>query len=188
MKMHVLPPKEYLHDCFEYLEDGRLMNKIQPRSHFPTERGYNISKTRNRERKEVGQINLTNYRVVKITYLGKNTEFLVHRLIWVMHYGVIPEGYFVDHEDTNRLNNRIGNLRLALQPQNRQNSNFQSNNTSGFKGVFWHKTLKLWQVRVGKDGFQHHIGYYKTIEEANAAAIEARARMHGEFVNHGTSC
>lgn len=188
MKMHTLPPKEYLHACFEYLEDGRLMNKVQPRSHFDTERGYNISKTRNKERKEVGGINLTNYRTVKLTYLGKNTEFLVHRIIWTMHNGEIPEGKYIDHIDGNRLNNRIENLRVALQAQNRQNSGFQVNNTSGYKDVFWHKSLERWQVRVGKDGFQKHIGYYKCIEEANAAAIEARVRMHGQFVNHGTSC
>lgn len=188
MRMNVLPPPEYLHECFEYLKEGKLIKRIRPRHHFDSDWGYNISKTQTIKKREVGGINLTNYLVVKIMYLGVQEQYLVHRIIWAMHNGPIPEGYFVDHEDTNSLNNKIGNLRLALQPQNRQNTGQQANNSSGFKGVFLNKKTGLWQVRVGKNGFQHSFGYYKTIQEANMVAIEARARLHGEFANHGISC
>lgn len=38
----------------------------------------------------------------------------IHRLIWMSVYGEIPEGYFVHHINHNKLDARVGNLRLML--------------------------------------------------------------------------
>jgi hypothetical protein len=35
---------------------------------------------------------------------------MVHRIVWVSKHGPVPDGYHVDHKDTNKTNNRLKNL------------------------------------------------------------------------------
>lgn len=65
--------------------------------------------------KLVGSKNSEGYLQVKY---GGHT-YKVHRLIYMLHYDDAPEK--VDHRDTDRLNNDIGNLRAATSAQNMQN-------------------------------------------------------------------
>lgn len=62
---------------------------------------------------------------------------LVHRVIWEMFNGEIPDGMFVDHKDQDKLNNRISNLRLVTKAGNNQNQNqkLRVDSTSGVVGV-----------------------------------------------------
>jgi hypothetical protein len=102
-----------------------------------------------------------------------------------MHHGEIPEGYLVDHEDTNPSNNRIGNLRLATHSANSHNANLRPDNTSGFKCVSWCKTQEKWHVGIELFSKCYNLGYYSKIEDAVAAAKNGRERLHQEFANHG---
>lgn len=87
----------------------------------------------------------------------------------------------VDHKDRNPLNNQKQNLRLVNYSQNAANSSLKSNNTTGFKGVKYLKHRGTWQARIKKDYVTHHLGTFKTPEEA-AAAYDTGARLHfGEF-------
>lgn len=47
--------------------------------------------------------------------------YYIHRLIWVLHFGNIPNALVVDHRDNNPRNNRLENLRLATHSQNQMN-------------------------------------------------------------------
>lgn len=49
-------------------------------------------------------------------------RYLVHRLIWVMFNGPIPDDLQVDHINRTRTDNRIENLRLLTCSQNLKNS------------------------------------------------------------------
>lgn len=102
-----------------------------------------------------------------------------------MHNGEIPNGYQIDHWDTNTLNNKIGNLRLATDEDNMHNLNLSSLNTSGVKGVSWSKRTKLWQAQICANSIRTHLGYYKTIQDAEVAVKKARTELHQEFKNHG---
>ncbi|MNR04854.1 hypothetical protein D3C85_1208470 [compost metagenome] len=64
-------------------------------------------------------------------------EFLykVHRIIWEIHNGEIPEGMYIDHIDGNRSNNKICNLRLVSSKINSRNSKAPSSNKTGIVGV-----------------------------------------------------
>ena len=105
-----------------------------------------------------------------ITVDGK--RYRAHRLAWLYVYGAWPLGR-LDHEDTDRQNNRIKNLRPASNAENLHNRGKQKNNTSGYKGVSWHKRQKRWIAKIAADGEDHFLGYYDTPEEAHAAYCKA---------------
>jgi hypothetical protein len=98
-----------------------------------------------------------------------------------MHQVLVGEG--CDHKDGNGLNNARANLRPATIRQNNCNQGVRSDNTSGYKGVSWHKAAKQWQARISVDGERKILGYYNTPEEAARAYDEAALLYHGEFAN-----
>lgn len=62
------------------------------------------------------------YRAVRIKNKdGVLKSFYLHRLIWMAFNGDIPKGLEVCHEDCNRDNNRLINLRLLSHTQNCRN-------------------------------------------------------------------
>ncbi len=63
-----------------------------------------------------------------------------HRLVYILHFGLIPDGFVVDHIDGDTLNNRISNLRLITAKENNRNSRRYSNNSSGICGVSFKQT------------------------------------------------
>jgi hypothetical protein len=73
----------------------------------------------------------------------KNRLYPAHRLAWLMMTGNWPDD-FIDHINRIKSDNRFVNLREATKAENAQNTNIQSNNTSGYKGVVWHKPNKNW--------------------------------------------
>lgn len=108
----------------------------------------------------------------------------VHRIIWEMHNGPIPEGMEVDHIDHNRLNNAIENLRLVTHRGNAVNQSLRSTNKSGLNGISWDKARNKWVARIYDHGKQIPLGRYSNIDDAIAARKEAELR-YGYFENHG---
>lgn len=92
-----------------------------------------------------------------------------------------PPGVEVDHRSGDGLNNRRKNLRLATTTQNRRNQRISRANTSGVKGVSWHKRIKRWSASISVNGKALHLGYHDTKELAQAAYAAASAEHHGEF-------
>lgn len=106
---------------------------------------------------------------------GKHTVRM-HRLVM----GVESELY-VDHRDSNGLNNCKDNLRLATNSQNQANRGRPSNNASGYKGVHWCKRQNRWVARIMRDGERIVLGEFSSKEEA-ARAYDAKAKeLFGEF-------
>lgn len=116
--------------------------------------------------------------------VGRRCVLRMHRVIVGLESGDTTR---VDHWDENKVNNQRYNLRKATHAQNQRNRSRQSNNTSGFKGVNWHKKNGLWQARIKVDGKRKSLGYYKTAQEAHAAYCKSAIEMHGEFANMGGS-
>lgn len=115
---------------------------------------------------------------------GQN--FLVHRLIWIYHYGDIPDGNYVDHKDHNARNNRIENLRLATHKQNKQNNNIPSNNKTGVKGVSFNK-WGSYSAFYRANGETVFIGSYKNIFEAYEARKKYAMKEYGDFYSNDLS-
>lgn len=114
---------------------------------------------------------------IRACYQGR--MYYAHRLVFLMHHGYEPE--IVDHINGDKSDNRIENLRGCTLAQNAQNSKMPSRNTSGVKGVCWHKRFKSWQVSVRCSGKNHYIGRFDCLELAELVASEARSKFHGEF-------
>ena len=156
--------KEYLDELFEY-KDGNLYRKI----------------SRNARHKVGGKVGtVASHGYIMVGIDGGN--YLLHRLIWLKHYGTVPPK--IDHEDGNRKNNKIENLRIATSADNNQNARLRSDNKSGVKGVRWRSDQGKWHVVITANKTKHHLGYYEDFELAELVAIEAREKYHGKFARH----
>lgn len=111
-------------------------------------------------------------------------RYLVHRIIWKIFYEEEPPNE-IDHEDNDKQNNSIINLRPATHAQNIYNRLMQGNNTSGYKGVSWHKQREKWRAYIVKDYKQKSLGLYDTPEEAHAAYVVAAEEIAKEYANDG---
>lgn len=156
--------QERLHKMFEY-RDGHLYRKI--------------SLGRTKIGDKVRFVNNKGYLAVNIY----KKCIAVHRLIWMMQHGEVPT--LIDHIDGNRQNNRIENLRLADKFNNAQNKKMHRNNTSGIKGVSWHKRTAKWKAQIVCQNRHYSLGLYKSIDEADEVVCLAREMLHGSFANHG---
>ena len=110
--------------------------------------------------------------------------YLAHRLAHLWITGEWPK-HEVDHRDGDPTNNRWNNLRVATSSQNKMNGVRRSDNTSGYRGVWFDKRRELWVAEIRGDGIRRHLGYFPTAEAAAAAYAEAAARLHGKFANLG---
>lgn len=90
----------------------------------------------------------------------------------------------VDHReqvDGSHWQDRLDNLRICSSGENSRNQKLSSNNTSGFKGVFWNTRSGKWRAAIRLPGKQQRLGYFHT-PEAAAEAYDAAAIKHfGEF-------
>lgn len=105
---------------------------------------------------------------------------LAHRIAWLMIYGRYP-AVFIDHINGIRSDNRLSNLREATRAQNSWNQGKTPLNTSGHKGIVWHKREQKWHARIKINQKAVHLGSYESKDDAIAAYAEGAARLHGEF-------
>jgi hypothetical protein len=184
MNITPLPPKEYLLACFTYLQDGTLLWKVRPADHFNSHHGHKCFLSRNAGRPVLETVK-KGYKRVWLHHNGVRKCFMVHRIIWTMFNSDIPEGYIVDHKDTNSLNNKNNNLRLTQFHGNAYNKSLNSNNSSGIKCISWNKEKELWEVKIRFNSKRIRLGYFSSINEAEQAIKTARSQLHQEFANHG---
>lgn len=113
---------------------------------------------------------------VKTYYLS--TQKFLHQ-----HIANPPEGYQVDHINRDKLDNRKNNLRIVTVAQNGANKDLMSNNTSGYKGVYWNKANNKWHARIkfhyhGQPIYKH-LGYFAELADA-VAAYETAAKVYNK--------
>lgn len=113
---------------------------------------------------------------------SKGHSFLLHRLVWLYFNDTIPD--MLDHINRDRYDNRIENLRGApSRAFNTVNSVPRSDNTSGYKGVTWHKNVGKWHCSIFKDGKRHYIGIFNDPKEAAKKYNEMAVELFGNFAH-----
>lgn len=109
---------------------------------------------------------------------GKQRIALAHRVSYELLGHAIPAGMFLDHVCHNKACVRPSHLRLATNKQNLENlDGLTSTNTSGVRGVSWHKPTSKWRVGVMHNRKYHNGGYFASIEAAEHAAIALRNEL-----------
>ncbi len=87
----------------------------------------------------------------------------------------------VDHKDRNRSNNAFSNLRSASRSQNLANTGLRSCNTSGFKGVSFHKGAGRWMAYINKDSKRIYLGLFDSPTEAASKYRKVARELYGQF-------
>ena len=105
--------------------------------------------------------------------LGKH-KLYAHRVIWAIMHGSWPE--YVDHIDRDKKNNRLVNLRAVSNQENSRNASANKANTSGIKGVCWHRGGQFWTARITVNYKSVHLGSFKDKDEAIRARRQAELK------------
>lgn len=108
-------------------------------------------------------------------------RYLTSRLIFLYHKGYLPE--IVDHQDRNKQNDKIGNLRDANRTQNMTNRASAKNSSSQYLGVCWHKQRKKWMATISIERKNKHLGLFESEEMAALTYNNWAITIHGEFAN-----
>jgi len=90
----------------------------------------------------------------------------VHRLIWFIHYGELPN-FTIDHINGNRSDNRIVNLRDVTVQENNKNRKKKST------GVFFNKNRSKWQSYICSNNKTTYLGIFDKKEDAIKARLIA---------------
>ena len=151
--------KEFLLEIFNYdSKNGGLYWK-------------NPSSFRVKKGDRAGCIDDLGYRRITI----KPYRYREHQLIWLIEHGFLPK-LQIDHIDGNKSNNHINNLREVSNKQNSENRNFNKNNKLRVKGVYLFRNKYC--ACIQNNYKRYHLGVYKTLEDAQAAYINASKKMH----------
>lgn len=173
-KRHFKPiDAETMNALFLY-ENGNLISKV--------DRGP--ANNRVRKGDVVGCLSKTGYLNVKVN----GQVYLVHRVIYTMLNGDIPNDLFIDHANGIRTDNRIENIRLATPMQNiRNQKKAQKDNKLGVLGVGEDKRASSkgyknkFRARIRVDGSLKCLGYFPTVEMASEAYQAARTKYFEDF-------
>lgn len=161
MKPVDLPSADRLREMFSYdPETGVLRWKIKPAKCILIG-------------DEVGHLSSIGY--VQVQIAGQRC--LAHRIIWKLVTGEEPIG--IDHCNGDPSDNRLVNLRLATQSQNRTNSRRPKSARPGLKGTSF-KAGK-WEASVHTKDKYVYLGRFKTEQEAHQAYCEVADQLFGEF-------
>lgn len=112
----------------------------------------------------------------RVRHKGKTVQ--LHRVVWELTNGIVPDGLVVDHKDGDPTNNKIENLRIVPVPVNARNRKIQSRNTSGATGVRFKDNGYESRVIVNGVVKSKRFGFHKYgEEEAFRLACEWRSEQ-----------
>ncbi len=133
---------------------------------------WKVSRGRVREGAPAGALRKDGYILIGINGEGH----LRHRLAWLWMTGELPTGE-IDHINGIRGDDRWDNLRDVSRSWNQQNqTRAQASNSTGLLGVSFH--AGKYRSRISVDGKETLIGRYDSPQEAYAAYVSAKRRLH----------
>lgn len=156
---------------FRSYDPQQALRELLSFSFYDRERGGFVRTARRNgpyQNQKIGELvgSLTNDGYLLVRLLGR--QFNISHLVWLVEYGSWPQED-LDHRDQVRSNNHISNLREAAIPINQKNTRMQSNNTTGYTGVTFHKDAGKYAAEVEANRKRHYCGLHSTPEGAYAA-------------------
>ncbi len=103
--------------------------------------------------------------------------YKAHRLAWLYVHGTWPADQ-IDHDNRNKGDNRLANLREAQPIQNAQNRSAPPGSSSGHRGVIYQDRKSPWRAHIKVDNRRIHLGCYASLDDALAARKAAEAKYH----------
>lgn len=107
-------------------------------------------------------------------------SYLLHHVVWYLHYGVWPEN-LIDHKDVDYYNNKIDNLRKSNASANQSNHRIKRELPTGVhfrKDRIQYDKQYQAQIGIGKNN-KTHLGFFITPEEAHEAYKIEYKKIHG---------
>lgn len=102
-----------------------------------------------------------------------------HRFAYESSGGDVSDGMEVDHRCHNKLCVRPAHLRAVTSSQNNENYQIGPLQTrSGVRGIDWYAPRGMWRARVKKNGKYVYTELFRSLEQAQAAVLEHRNRIH----------
>lgn len=157
--------QEQVRRLFDYEDSGNLIWKVKP------SKGIRIGAVAGTKDSTVDD-----YKKVKIS----GYDYSLHRVIYLWHHGDCPP--LVDHENRNKKDNRIENLRPGSISQNAWNVPLSDRGKIPHKGITYRPEKKkpwICELRAGGKRVVHTS--CSTLEEARAIIKEARRVYHGKY-------
>tara|TARA_R110000782_G_C14545664_1_gene384350 strand:- start:38 stop:499 length:462 start_codon:yes stop_codon:yes gene_type:complete len=145
---------ELHNNTLKVFEDGKVLVKRFNREEF-----Y-----------EKKSINYKGYLRLQLNNKKKQKNYFIHRLVAFAFLNLDLENpvQVIDHQDRDKLNNNLSNLRIVTQQQNQFNRNA--------KGYSRHRGK--WQSQIKLDGKKIHLGLFETEEDASKAYQDAKLVYH----------
>ena len=167
-------------DILKDLDDEELFKRIDGYDNYLVSNFGNVKNSKtNRILKLINDSG--GYKVISLYQNKKLKIFKVHRLVGKAFLENPDNKPVIDHIDNNPSNNNVKNLRWCSQKDNLANQGKRSKNTTGFKGVAYHKPSKKYVATIMINGKNKHLGLFKTAEEASQAYEAKAEEVHGNF-------
>lgn len=114
-------------------------------------------------------------------YIGVDGyRYKSQRLAWFYMTRDWPDGQ-ITQKDYDSLNDAFANLRVATCSQRNASARLRKDNTSGYKGVSWNKSVKKYQSYIKKDYKRINLGWFDDPWLAHLKYQEAAHHYHGNF-------
>jgi len=107
-------------------------------------------------------------------------RLMAHRVAWAITHGDWPKTD-IDHINGDPADNRMLNLRMVTRGHNLQNQKKAHHDSkSGLLGVEVRvgKRKTYWIAKIFAEGVLHRLGAFSSAEEASAAYVKAKRRLH----------
>lgn len=106
--------------------------------------------------------------------------YCANRLAFLWMTGRSPK-HLIDHKDIDPTNDRWDNLRESTHSQNLANMRLSPRNTTGFKGVSFHKRQKKYCAHIRHNNLLIHLGSFDSPEQAHEAYKVKAEEIFGAF-------